>query len=155
MLLVRQVALPKVPYFALWSCFPMCRVAGCVSRCCWFGTLLVPKVPCFALWSCFPMEPCGFPAGSYSPMVPCFALWSCFPMVLCAFPGGSCFSMMPERLPRSGNLFRTDFRFAPSLPQRFACGLLPFTRDMGVHGLCGRVPDSAGNVSPWIASAQT
>ena len=29
------------------------------------------------------MEPCGFPAGSYSPMVPRFALWSCFPMVLC------------------------------------------------------------------------
>ena len=54
----------------------------------------LPKVPCFALWSCFPMEPCGFPAGSYSPMVPCFALWSCFPMVLCAVPGGSCFSMM-------------------------------------------------------------
>ena len=25
-------------------------------------------------------------------------------------------------------LFRTDFRFAPSLPQRFACGPLPFTR---------------------------
>ena len=24
--------------------------------------------------------------------------------------------------------------------------------DMVVHGLCGRVPDSAGNVSPWIAS---
>ena len=43
-------------------------------------------------------------------------------------------------------LFRTDFRFAPSLPQRSACGPLPFTRDMGVHGLCGRVPDSAGKV---------
>ena len=57
--------------------------------------------------------------------------------------------------PVERQLFRTDFRFAPSLPQRFACGLLPFTRDMGVHGLCGRVPDSAGNVSPWIASAQT
>ena len=27
--------------------------------------------------------------------------------------------------------------------------------DMVVHGLCGRVPDSAGNVSPWIAAAQT
>ena len=48
--------------FALWSCFPMCRApslavaasrcciaAGCASRCCWFGRLLVPKVPCFAL----------------------------------------------------------------------------------------------------------
>ena len=22
---------------------------------------------------------------------------------------------------------------------------------MDAHGLCGRVPDSAGNVSPWIA----
>ena len=74
------------------------------------------------------------------PKVPCFALWSCFPMV-------------PHRLPRSGNLFRTDFRFAPSLPQRFACGLLPFTRDMGVHGLCGRVPDSAGSIICHLAAA--
>ena len=24
---------------------------------------------------------------------------------------------------------------------------MPSTRDMGAHGLCGRVPDSAGNVS--------
>ena len=47
--------------------------------------------------------------------------------------------------PAERQLFRTDFRFAPSLPQRSACGPLPFTRDMGVHGLCGRVPDSAGN----------
>ena len=28
------------------------------------------------------------------------------PDVPCAFPGGSCFSMMPERLPWSGKLFR-------------------------------------------------
>ena len=26
---------------------------------------------------------------------------------------------------------------------------------LGAHGLCGRVPDSAVNLSPWIASAQT
>ena len=125
---VRQVALPDAA-----------GSAGCSSRWYWFGRLLLPKVPCFALWSCFPMEPCGFPAGS-------------------------CFSMMPEglprristqRLPRSGNLFRTDLRFASSLPQRFACGLLPFTRDMGFHGLCGRVPDPAGSIichpaaAPW------
>ena len=47
--------------------------------------------------------------------------------------------------PAERQLFRTDFRFASSLPQRFACGPFPFTRDMGVHGLCGRVPDSARN----------
>ena len=48
--------------------------------------------------------------------------------------------------PAERQLFRTDFRFAPSLPQRSACGPLPFTRDMGVHGLWGRVPDSAGSI---------
>ena len=30
--------------------------------------------------------------------------------------------------PAERQLFRTDFRFASSLPQRFACGPLPFTR---------------------------
>ena len=51
---------------------------------------------------------------------------------------------LPHRLP---------LRSIP--PPRFACGA-SHSRDMGVHGLCGRVPDSAGNVSPWIAaSAQT
>ena len=75
-----------------------------------------------------------------------------FPMAL---RSGFCATSSAPRLPRSGILFRTDLRFASSLPQRFACGPLPFTRDMGVHGLCGRVPDSAGNVSSWIASAQT
>ena len=101
----------------------------CSSRCCWFGRLLLPKVPCFALWSCFPM--CRA-AG-------CVSRW-CLAL-RCGAASRWC-----HRLPRSGNLFRTDFRFAPSLPQRFACGLLPFTRDMGVHGLCGRVPDSAGSI---------
>ena len=50
---------------------------------------------------------------------------------------------LPHRLP---------LRSIP--PPRFACGA-SHSRDMGVHGLCGRVPDSAENVSPWIASAQT
>ena len=50
---------------------------------------------------------------------------------------------LPHRLP---------LRSIP--PPRFACGA-SHSRDMGVHGLCGRVPDSAGNVSPWIESAQT
>ena len=93
-------------------------------------------VLCFALWSCFPMVLCAVPGGS------------CFPMVPCGFPAGSYSPMVPHRLQRSGNLFRTDLRFASSLPQRFACGPLPFTRDMGVHGLCGRVPDSAGSICP-------
>src|SRR5574344_810631 len=48
--------------------------------------------------------------------------------------------------------YRLPLRSIP--PPRFACGA-SHSRDMGVHGLCGRVPDSAGNVSPWIESAQT
>ena len=36
-----------------------------------------------------------------------------------------------QRLPRSGNFFRTDFRFAPSLPQRFACGPPPIHEGHG------------------------
>ena len=133
------------------------------------GGSCLSMMPCFALWSCFPMEPCGFPAGSYSPMVPRFALWSCFPMVLCAFPAGSCLSMVSpapaenlhatapaERQPLP---HRLPLRSIP--PQRFACGPLPFTRDMGVHGLCGRVPDSAGSIichpaaSPGQATASS
>ena len=77
--------------------------------------------------------------------------WCCAPFLL-AVASRWCHRLprriSTHRLQRSGNLFRTDFRFAPSLPQRFACGLLPFTRDMGVHGLCGRVPDSAGSICP-------
>ncbi len=75
--------------------------------------------------------------------------WCCAPFLL-AVASRWCHRLprriSTHRLPRSGNLFRTDFRFASSLPQRFACGPFPFTRDMGVHGLCGRVPDSAGSI---------
>ena len=56
--------------------------------------------------------------------------------------------------PAERQLFRTDFRFAPS-PRRASLAGPPIHEDMVVHGLCGRVPDSAGNVSSWIASAQT
>ena len=56
--------------------------------------------------------------------------------------------------PAERQLFRTDFRFAPS-PRRASLAGPPIHEDMVVHGLCGRVPDSARNVSPWIASAQT
>ena len=56
--------------------------------------------------------------------------------------------------PAERQLFRTDFRFAPS-PRRASLAVPPIHEDMVVHGLCGRVPDSAGNVSPWIASART
>ena len=48
-------------------------------------------------------------------------------------------------------LFRTDFRFAPS-PRSASLAGPPIHEDMVVHGLCGRVPDSAGNVSSCIAS---
>ena len=56
--------------------------------------------------------------------------------------------------PRSGNLFRTDCRFAPSSRSASLAGP-SILEGMDAHGLCGRVPDSAGNVSPRIASAQT
>ena len=38
---------------------------------------------------------------------------------------------------------QTSASLHPPAALRLRC--LPFTRDMGVHGLCGRVPDSAGN----------
>ena len=188
MVLVRQVAPPMLhralrggsclsmmPCFALWSCFPM-------EPCGFPAGSYSPMVPRFALWSCFPMVLCGrirvamlLVRQVALPKVPCFALGAasrwCFAPSLAAaasrwcrssFPGAASSStLQTHRLPRSGNLFRTDFRFAPSLPQRFACGLLPFTRDMGVHGLCGRVPDSAGSIichpaaSPGQAAASS
>ena len=46
--------------------------------------------------------------------------------------------------PAERQLFRTDFRFAPS-PRRASLAGPPIHEDMVVHGLCGRVPDSAGN----------
>ena len=78
-------------------------------------------------------------------------------MVLCAFPGGSCFSMMPERLPR-----RISHATAPAerqpLPHRLPLRSIPpaalslrappIHEGMVAHGLCGRVPDSAGSICP-------
>ena len=47
--------------------------------------------------------------------------------------------------PRSGNSSaQTSASLHPPAALRLRC--LPFTRDMGVHGLCGRVPDSAGSI---------
>ena len=46
--------------------------------------------------------------------------------------------------PAERQLFRTDFRFAPS-PRCASLAGPPIHEDMVVHGLCGRVPDSAGN----------
>ena len=59
-----------------------------------------------------------------------------------------------QGLPRSGNP-SAQASASPHPPAALRLRCLPFARDMGVHGLCGRVPDSAGNVSPWIESAQT
>ena len=68
-------------------------------------------------------------------------------------PDAAALSSM-QGLPRSGNSSaQTSASLHPPAALRLRC--LPFTRDMGVHGLCGRVPDSAVNLSPWIASAQT
>ena len=47
--------------------------------------------------------------------------------------------------PAERQLFRTDFRFAPS-PRSASLAGPPIHEDMVVHGLCGRVPDSAGKV---------
>ena len=75
----------------------------------------------------------------------------------------SCRQLLPDAAalssmqgpPRSGNFSaQTSASLHPSRSASLA-GPLPFTRGMGAHGLCGRVPDSAGNVSPWIAAAQT
>ena len=38
-------------------------------------------------------------------------------------------------------------------PAALRLRVLPFTRDMGVHGLCGRVPDSAGSIICHLAAA--
>ena len=52
-----------------------------------------------------------------------------------------------QGLPRSGNSSaQTSASLHPPAALRLRC--LPFTMDMGVHGLCGRVPDSAGNACP-------
>ena len=57
-------------------------------------------------------------------------------------------------LPRSGNSSaQTSASLHP--PAALRLRVLPFTRGMVAHGLCGRVTDSAVNLSPWIASAQT
>ena len=117
MLLVRQVALPKVPCFALWSCFPM-------VLCAFPGGSYSPMVPCFALWSCFPMVLCTVPGGSCFPMVLCFALWSCFPMVLCTVPGGSCFSMLPHQLQRRISQATASAERQP-LPHRLPLRFIP------------------------------
>ena len=65
----------------------------------------------------------------------------------------SCRQLLPDAAalssmqgpPRSGNFSaQTSASLHPSRSASLA-GPLPFTRGMGAHGLCGRVPDSAGN----------
>ena len=77
-------------------------------------------------------------------------------------------TLQTHRLPRIGNLFQwchigfrgsatTSAQTSASLhpPAALRLRVLPFTRDMVVHGLCGRVPDSAGSIichpaaAPW------
>ena len=68
-------------------------------------------------------------------------------------PDAAALSSM-QGLPRSGNSSaQTSASLHP--PAALRLRVLPFTRGMVAHGLCGRVPDSAVNLSPWIASAQT
>ena len=57
-----------------------------------------------------------------------------------------------QGLQRSGNSSaQTSASLHP--PAALRLRVLPFTRGMVAHGLCGRVPDSAGNPSLWIVSA--
>ena len=77
-------------------------------------------------------------------------------------------TLQTHRLPRIGNLFQwchigfrgsatSSAQTSASLhpPAALRLRVLPFTRDMVVHGLCGRVPDSAGSIichpaaAPW------
>ena len=59
-----------------------------------------------------------------------------------------------QGLPRSVNSSaQTSASLHP--PAALRLRVLPFTRGMVAHGLCGSLPDSAVNLSPWIASAQT
>ena len=61
-------------------------------------------------------------------------------------PDAAALSSM-QGLPRSGNSSaQTSASLHP--PAALRLRVLPFTRDMGVHGLCGRVPDSAGSICP-------
>ncbi len=99
-----------------------------------------------------------------------FPARSIFPMALrIGTSAGSCFPMLPQRLPLE-HLPRSSFRTAATRgavtssaqtsaslhpPAALRLRVLPFTMGMDAHGLCGRVPDSAGNISPRIASAQT
>ena len=79
-----------------------------------------PTCSCFLACSLFPMLPCAFPTGK------CFPACSCFPIALrIGTSAGSCFPMLPQQLPRSGNLFRTDFRFGPSAPIAYATSVSP------------------------------
>ena len=65
-------------------------------------------------------------------------------------PDAAALSSM-QGLPRSGNSSaQTSASLHPSRSASLA--VPPIHEDMVVHGLCGRVPDSAGNVSSWIAS---
>ena len=71
---------------------------------------------------------CSLPAG-------------CFPKLLQRLPPGH----SVQGLPRSGNSpAQTSASLHP--PAALRLRVLPFTRGMGAHGLCGRVPDSAGKV---------
>ncbi|MDY5319625.1 MAG: hypothetical protein SPG81_05440, partial [Candidatus Egerieousia sp.] len=101
----------------------------------------------------------------YWEMLPCLQLlpdspshrhfrWQLLPDAAAAAPAGaSPAQQLPHGgNPRSGNLFRTDFRFAPSSRSASLAG--PSIHEgMDAHGLCRRVPDSAGNVSSWPGAA--
>ena len=70
----------------------------------------------------------------------------CFPMVLVwPFLASACRSAHRLHLPRIGNLFHADFRFAPSRLEQHSIASratleTPIHEGMGAHGLRGRVP---------------
>ena len=76
--------------------------------------------------------------------LPCVARCSVLPAVLRLVASRCCRIIFHAGSPAERQLFRTDFRFAPS-PRRASLAVPPIHAGHGVHGLCGRVPDSAGN----------
>ena len=72
-----------------------------------------------------------------------------FPMLLRNFLCATPSAQLPLRHVFRGAAYssaQTSASLHP--PAALRLRFLPFTRDMGVHGLCGRVPDSAGNACP-------
>ena len=83
----------------------------------------------------------AFAASRWCPLPAAASRWC----RLWAAASRSCRILFHAGSPAERQLSRTDFRFAPS-PRSASLAGPPIHEDMVVHGLCGRVPDSAGTV---------